>query len=173
MFHKLLGPQFVLNSFCIFVKSGNNVSTPEKKLLGSLRLYNRHNPCPCSRPANAAVCLPLVSGQEKSRKMQRLIKNACNCLLSIAQALELKIHTSNEVWFSDQHLTAVLSICLLISGVQYIVICSPLVSFVLQNRSRTIRIPNFSWPYRHHQAYVAVSCDLHGSSALLTGLWTL
>ena len=56
--------------------------------------------------------------------LEMLIKSACNCLLSVSQALELEIHSSNEFTFSNEHQTAVLSFWVLISGVQYFVIRS-------------------------------------------------
>ena len=57
---------------------------------------------------------------EQSRKMHgldKLIKSACNCLLSVSKALE---HASTEFTFSNQHQTAVSSFWALISGVQYL-----------------------------------------------------
>ena len=46
---------------------------------------------------------------EKMHGLEKLIKSACNCLLSVSQALELEIHALNEFTFSNQDQTAVLS----------------------------------------------------------------
>ena len=55
---------------------------------------------------------------EKMHGLETLIKRACNCLLSVSQALELEIHASNKFTFSNQHQTAASSFWVLISGVQ-------------------------------------------------------
>ena len=33
---------------------------------------------------------------KKMHELEKVMKSACNCLLSVSQALELEIHTSNE-----------------------------------------------------------------------------
>ena len=83
-----------------------------------------------------AVSLPLRSQLHmpvQSRKMhwlEKLIKSACKCLLSVSKALEREIHSSNELTSSNQHQTAVLSFLVLISGVHYFVIRSSSVCLV-------------------------------------------
>ena len=83
-----------------------------------------------------------LSNQEM-HGLEKLIKNACNCLLSVFTSFGLEIQASNEFIFSNQNQTAVLSFWVLISGVQYCVIRSSSVCFVWQNRSRTSPVPIF------------------------------
>ena len=73
---------------------------------------------------------------------EKLIKSACNCLLSVSQSLELEIHASKEYTFKSTP-DSCFVLWALLSGVQYFVIRSTTVCFAWQNRSRTFQVSIF------------------------------
>ena len=93
----------------------------------------------------------LEYSSQSKRKMhwlKKLIKSACNCLLSIWQALELEIRLQMNLLFKSTP-----DSCLVFLG--------------------THQWCSVSGQFSHHQAYLAVAGNSDGHSAFRVGLWSL
>ena len=104
--------------------------------------------------------------------LEKLIKSACNCLLSVSQALELEMHALNEFTFqmNSRQLFRPFGYSSVVSSCLWYVLRYVVCGKTVLERFQFLY---FSGQSSRHQAYLAVASDSDGHSASRLGLWSL